>query len=157
MALNIANWFTIGLVQGSADAFVQNSIATDIVPENGVILRVTQIHFVIESNLSAIAADSQVEWSLTRATKTAVAGLSDNDAFLYDSFSYSLTTSGAVIFKQGFFYQDLVGIYLAEPTIYAQLDSTATAIAITARLRVFYEEQKASEVDILRILNAPTT
>lgn len=152
-ALNIARWFNLTLTQSGADAFVQASVATDIVPEDGVILKVVGIDVQIANNLAALAADTYIEWSLTRATKTATAQLSDDSCFMADAIAFSLTTSGVGVIRQTFRYENPVGLYLVEPTLYGQLDSVGGAGAFTALMRVFYEEARASETDILRILN----
>jgi len=150
-ALNIQRWLDISLVQGGADAFVQGSVATDIVPEDGLILRITDIWMEIVTSLTGLGADSSIEWSVTRDTKTAVAKLSDPDSFLSDLWSLAFTTSGQTWLQQLFRYENLKGVYLVEPTVYAQLDSTTTGATITANVRLFYEEVRANEVDILRI------
>lgn len=150
-ALNIQRWLDIQCVQGGADAFVQGTVATDIVPEDGLILKVTAVWFEIVTSMAGLAADAHLFWSLTRDTKTAVATLSDPDCFLADTFVLALTTSGAVAFSQVWRYPDQQGIYLVEPTLYGQLDSSSTSLTLTANFRVFYEEVRANEVDILRI------
>jgi hypothetical protein len=151
MALNIARWLDIRLVQGGADAFVQGSAATDIVPEDGLILQIESIDVLIVSTLASVAADLVLEWSVTRDTKTAVANLDDVDTILADKLSHSLTTSGAAWVSQLYRYTQLKGLYLVEPTVYAQLDTTGAGGAYTFDVRIFYTEVRASEIDILRV------
>jgi hypothetical protein len=150
-ALNIARWLNISVTEGSADAFVEGSASTDIVPEDGLILRVTAIWVNFVTGWSALAADARADWSVTRDTKTAIADLSDPDSILCDGFGFAITTSGSSVIPQTFRYDDLTGIYLVEPLVYFQLDGSATGITMQANCRIFYEEVRASEVDILRI------
>lgn len=153
MALKLLRWHDIAVTQGSADAFVQGSVATDIVPEDGVIQQVRQIVVAVSTALSGAQADLEIEWSFTRDTKTAISLYSDDDCLLYDGFTGALVTSGYATFSKSFRYNDVSGIYLVEPTLYMQLDSAGTTVSLSAQARVFYEEVRASEVDILRVLN----
>lgn len=153
MALAIGRYLTITATMGGADAFVQGSVATDIVPEDGLILKVTGIEFAITNNQSTLGFDYQIEWSLTRDTKTAIATLSDADTVLYDAHSHQFTTSGATFLPGAYRYAPSPGLYLVEPIIYMQLDSTGTTLLLAGQMRIFYEEVRATEVEILRIIN----
>lgn len=148
----IARYLTLTAVQGGADAFVQASVSTGIIPENGVGFKVIGMEIAF-SALQAVSADFDITWSLSRDTKTGVTGLSDDDIILYDGFYGSLTTSGQILIPGRVQYPPQEGIYIVEPTIYLQFDSTATGLTSTASMRVYYEEVGLNEVDILRILN----
>lgn len=153
MALNIQRFHTITTVQSGADAFVQASLATDIVPEDGLIQRITSIHMQFRGNFSALAADTWIEWSLSRESEVAVLTLGDEQCIVADNWDFALVTSGAAQFTQTQRYENLSGLYIVEPTIYLQLDSVGLGAANTSSMRIYYEEVRASEVDILRILN----
>lgn len=149
----IQRFLSIQLTQGGADTFVQGSVSTDIIPENGLVYQVSEVILSFQSVFSTLAADAWVQWSLSRDTKTAAYGMQDADIMLFDGFSFSLTTSGAAVIKQQYRYENLRGLYIVEPTIYAQLGSATTGITNVATMRIYYDEVKMSEVEILRILN----
>jgi len=141
------------MVQGGADAFVQGSVDTGIIPEQGLGLQVLSMELVMPTAMQGVSADFQIQWSLTRDTKTAPAAYSDPDTILYDGMNGSLTTSGQILIPQRHAYPLIDGIFLVEPTIYGQLDSDATGLTITAQWRIYYQEVSMSEIDILRVLN----
>lgn len=149
----IQRFLSINLTQGGADTFVQGSVATDIIPENGLVYQVSEVVISFQSVFGPIAADAWVQWSLSRDTKTAAYGMQDPDIMLFDGFSFALTTSGAVTIRQQYRYENLRALYIVEPIIYAQLGSAATGITNVATMRIYYDEVKMSEVEILRILN----
>jgi len=152
-SLDIARYLTISMTQGSADAFVQGTVDTGIIPEEGRGLKVVKAEFFLSTPLQAVSADFDIFWSLTRDTKLTVTGVTDDDSLLYDGWSGSLTTSGQILIPARREYSELEGIYLVEPTIYGQLDSTATGLTLSAQWRLWYQEVSLSEIDILRILN----
>lgn len=148
----ITRFLKMTATQGGADTFVQASVATDIIPEEGLVYKITGIDVQINSGIQAISADCSFYWSFTRDTKTALAPLSDDDCLLLDGFCVSLTTSGQVYLPATYRYANL-GLYLVEPIVYVQLSTTATGITNAINTRIYYEEVKMSEVEILRILN----
>lgn len=149
----IARYLTITCTQGSADAFVQGSVDTGIIPEQGLGLRVISIEFAIATAMAAVSADFEIVWSLTRDTKIAPASYNDDDCILFDGISGSLTTSGQIVLPYRRQYSPVEGVFLVEPTIYGSLDSTATGLTMTGYWRIYYEEVAMTEVDILRVLN----
>ena len=150
---NILRFLTITMTQGSADAFIEGSADTGIVPEDGVALEIVRAEIAFSTVLEAVSADFDIIWTLSRDTKVAVAGYGDNDSLLYDGISGSLTTSGQLLIPLRHNYPDMSGVYLVENTVYGQLDSNATGLTLTARWRLWYREVAVSEIDILRILN----
>jgi hypothetical protein len=150
---NIARYLTITMTQGSADAFVQGTVDTGIIPEQGLGLQVVAMELIFASALQGVSADFEMTWSLTRDTKLAVTAYSDQECILFDGQAGSLTTSGQILVPYRFAYPAIEGIYLVEPTIYGQLDSSATGLTLTAYWRLYYQEVALSEVDILRVLN----
>lgn len=150
---NVTRYLTLTLAQGGADAFDEGSVSTGIVPEDGFGLRVLAIEFWISNSLAAVSADFDIHWSLTRDTKTAVVALEDADCILYDGINGSLTTSGQILVPSLWRYPFIEGVYIVEPTIYGQIDSTATGLTLSAAgFRIYYDEVALSEVDILRVL-----
>jgi hypothetical protein len=149
----VSRYLTITCAQGSADAFVQGTVATGIDPDEGIGLEVKSIDFMITNEMQAISADCAVQWSIGRDTQTAVTGFGNADTILFDSMSFSLTTSGQVMVPGLFHYPQIEGIFIVEPTIYGQYDSTATGVQATAYFRVYVQEIAMSEVDILRVIN----
>jgi len=149
----IQRYLSLTNTQGGADTFNETSVATEILPENGLVYKITGIDFMLLNPMQTLAADFYIQWSLTRDTKTAAATIADPDSFLFDRLTLALTTSGAVLIPNVFRYQNLNGLYIVEPTIYAQLQSATTGLTLVADWRVYYEEVKMNEIDILRVLN----
>jgi len=155
MAQKTDRFQNIALTQGSADAFVQGSLVTGIDSDEGVawLLKRVDMNFPAAAGLQAMSADAEIHWSLTRDSKTAIAGLDDRDCILADGFFLSLTTSGQVAVPAQWIWHPPEGTIVVEPTIYAQLDSTASGLALQATMRLHYEPVKVSELEILRALN----
>lgn len=153
MAEKILRSLYARLTQGAADDFVQASIETLLEPSNGVAFRVVVVEFL---NTSAVApaalANSEVSWSITTDTKAAVAKYDDTDTIMADGYRAQLLTSGAVLIPNRFVYKDPTNFLIVEPFVFLQLDSTATGVVNSFDVRLYYEEQKMSEVEILRLL-----
>lgn len=151
---NVDRFLQITLTQGGADAFVESSVATEIIPADGegFLLTLVEVYFAL-SGLEQISADSYLEWAVTRDTKAAMPLFSDTDVILVDGFANALTTSGEVIIKGRYDWVPPPGTILVEPLIYAQLDSGGTGQANTCYMRLHYQAVKLTEVEILRLLN----
>jgi len=152
MAIAIARYLKSQCVQGSADAFIQDSITTDLVPADGFAFKITKM-LVDWSVGMANVNGSERQLSLTRDTKTAIARYDDPDTLFFFGEQSRLATSGFGVTPQGYSFDFPDGLYVVEPTIYLQVDSTATTFTYTVNARLYYEEVKLSEVEILRLLN----
>lgn len=154
MAFEVDRFKSIHLTQGGVDAFVEGSISTGIVPEDGLALLILGVEVKLYAgSISALAADGSLVWSLARDTKTAVGSYDDDEIIMTDGIAYSLTTSGAVLSRVSFDWQPPAGLLVVEPNIYVQFDSTATGVANDILMRVHYQQVKVSELEILRLLN----
>mgnify|MGYP003376834333 CR=1 FL=1 len=154
MAQVIDTYETVSLLQGGADAFVQGTISTGIVPADGLVwqLRLIEMSF-FQSNLSALSADAYVHWSISRDTKAAICDLDDADSIFIDGFHTSLTTSGQIFIPSMYQNRPIEGTIVVEPIIYVQLDSNAIGSALDATMRVHYDLVKLTEIEILRLIN----
>lgn len=153
MAANILRYLEINLAQAGADTFKEGSVETEIIPENGLAYQVKAIEFCMYSTISGFGGDSDIKWSLSRDTKASISLPYDPDTMLFDGRSSALTTSGQIVMPNRFYYDQLPGLYIVEPTIYAQLASTSTGLTNAGNFKIYYEEVKLSEIEILRILN----
>lgn len=155
MATTIARHLSFNSSPGAADVFGQTQFATGLIPADGFAFKILRVvySFVQTTLFQGISADCDVYWSLTRDTKTAVANLYDQDCINYGGFSISLTTSGQVVIPHVHEWIPPDGVFIVEPYLYFQLDSTATVLSPEVNGRVYYEEVKLSEVEILRLLN----
>jgi hypothetical protein len=154
MPLNIAKYFDLTATQGGADAFIETSVATGIESANGVILKLSLVEVKFPaSTFYTLAADMFMGWSLTRDTKATIVNYDDADCLMAGGTELTLITSGCVNIPNSYLYAPPDGIFMAEPTLYFQLDSTGTGAANVAYVRIHYTEVKASEIDILRLLN----
>jgi hypothetical protein len=154
MAATLARFRNVKCTQGSADAFVQATEYTGIDPSGGKGWMLTRLEVAIPvlPGIQALSADAEMHWSVSRDSKTAVVSLDDADSIAMGGFFNSLTTSGQVLVPALFVHEFAPGIIVVEPTIFFQLDSTATGLANVNDFRLYYEEVKLSEVDILRML-----
>ena len=152
--MNIARFRNITMTQGGADAFVQTSEVTGIDPSSGRgwALRRAEIQFPQAAGLQGLSADSAIHWALTRDSKTAMSDLNDQDTIFAGGIFNALTTSGEIALPSVHMHTFPDGIIVVEPILYAHLDSAATGLILTAHMRLFYEEVKLSEVEILRML-----
>lgn len=150
----LARYRNIQAVQSGADAFVQATEVTGIDPSRGVgwLLKRLELNFPLASGLAGLSADSTIEWSMTRDSKAAAASLDDSDCVMADGLINALTTSGEIIVPKMFMYHFPDGVVVVEPEIYVQLDSNGTGLTLTGNFRLYYEEVKLSEVDMLRML-----
>lgn len=149
----IQRYISLNATQPGADTFVQASASTNIVPEDGLVYKVLGIDVQLSAAIQGIATDCACYWSFSRDTKTGLCALSDPDCMLMDGFAVALTTSGAVRLPATYRYSDMSALYIVEPTIYLQVSSGTTGLVNIVNSRIYYEEVKMSEVEILRILN----
>jgi hypothetical protein len=146
---------SVVLTQGGADAFVQGSITTDIIPADGEGWLLSRIEIQFDPTaLAALSADASIIWSGSRDSQTAVRGYNDADAFYVGGRVFSLTTSGTYQQPLVEVFDPPVGTIFVEPTMYFQLDSTATGGIVIATFRVHYTMVKLTEIEILRILQS---
>ena len=152
MAVKALQFKTISMLQGGADAFVQGQLSTLINPSDGVGWMVKKIEMAFSTALAAVSADFNVKYALSRLTKAAMPDYSADDVILADGFSGSLTTSGQIVLPQLISYDVPDGVLVVGDTLYAQLDSDATALTIQAYMRIWYEEVRVTELEILRMI-----
>lgn len=152
MATQIARHFDVRLTQGAADAFVEGAITTGIDPKDGIGYKVTRIE-TIRSLVLSSANGNITEWSICRDSKTAVAKLNDDECLF--SAAWGVRNAAGSTFRDDLRaeYSLPDGIVVVEPNIWVQLDSNLTAQAQTVDFRLWYDEVKLSEVEILRLLN----
>lgn len=155
MAVRELNIATIVLTQGSADAFVQNSVLTSLA-NSGYAWGLVRVRFELgnlATFMAATGADFEIQASLTRRSKTAVAQLSDVDTIWRFSRVKMLESAvGFGFFDPGGTIEFDPPIVLPEEVIYGQLDSTGSGIALTSTFRLEYELLKVTEVERLSIL-----
>lgn len=157
MTVKIAKYLSFNCTQGGADAFKETAIATELDPANGYAFQIIGIDFAFTTacNWSTIAATSEISIALSRDTKAAVPELSDPDCMLkiQRAFMFAGAAFCGELGEGAWHFTPSEGIYIVEPTIYAELDSTATAKTLVLNGRIYYEEVKLTEVEILRLLN----
>lgn len=156
MATKALQFKTIELVQGMADAFVEGNVATLIDPSRGIGWAIRFIEVAFATALSGVSADADIFWSLSRQSKGSTTDYGDDDVILADGVAVSLTTSGQMLIPQLHRYEVPDGVLVVQDVLYAQLDSTASGLASTAYVRVWYEEVKLGELEILRVLAEQT-
>lgn len=139
--------------QGSADAFVQASVATGLSGRSAYNVKAFYLEFPNAAALSAVfAADSEVQVSVTRRSKSAIATLADVDTLMKWSFIVALTTSGQIIFPGVSIAFPQIQVPIVEDTLYVQLDSTATGLSNVAVVRMDVELDTMSDIDRLNLI-----
>jgi hypothetical protein len=144
----------ITLTQGSADAFVQGSVLSGLSGNQaynllGVAWEMTS------SACNVTAAEYQV--SLSRRSKTSQPVLSDTDVIWNLRWQQILVTSGFPITSKSGYWKPEVQIPIVEETIYAQLDSAATAVVNTFILRLDVELDTMQPIDRLNLITRSLT
>lgn len=141
------------LTQGSADAFIQASIATALTGLTKTAYRMALLEFEVPS----IWNDGRdLQLSLTRKSYAAMPTsmvLEKSNIFYWRRF-VSLTTSGAAMYDRvlRFTWTDDDAPIIVEDPIYAQLDSAATTASNVVYGRIGYWQDTISEVDRLTLI-----
>ena len=155
MATQIARFLSASAIQGSADSYKETAITTELIPANGFAFSIKKMEFCLADTGATLIQNvaQRLLVALSRDTKAAMPELSDADVLYKKSIDFGAVTSGGLEIERSFEYAPAGGLFIVEPTIYLQFDTTATSIANTLYARIFYEEIKLSEVEILRLLN----
>lgn len=145
--------------QGGADAFVQATVATGLLArgESEIIYAVQGAFFeVTPALLTAITAATDLNVSITRASKAASVPLSDNDLVAIHRAAWSshaANVNGAIQIMNGLIWMDIAGAPLiAGDNFYVQVDSTNFAAALTVTGRMIVQPQKRTKAQILEAL-----
>lgn len=159
MALKAATTpLVISLTEGSADAFVQGSVLTGLSGRQAYNVRAFYLEFPTPQTLAGnLSADSSIEVTITRRSKTAIPNLTDSDVLHKWSFINSLTTSGEVFFEATRLYMPDLEVPVVEETLYAQLDSSAIGVALVAIVRMDVEIDTMSDIDRLNLITRSLT
>lgn len=145
----------IVVTQGGADAFIQATEYTGIDPSVGNCWELVKCEFLFAPSvlLESVSADFNIQWSLSRESLAASAGLDNADVLYADGFVGSLTTSGQIALRRLYEWTPPAGMVIVAPTVFAQLDSTATGLTLAGTLRVYFRYTKLSELSILQMLS----
>jgi len=146
----------IPLTQGGADAFVQSSVLTGLSGRQAYNVRAIYVEFT-NATFAGLAADSDISVAITRRSKTAMPLLSDTDVIHKVALSFPIITSGGGYFPLVSVYIPDIELPIVEETIYAQLDSTATALTNTAVVRLELELDTMSDIDRLNLITRSLT
>lgn len=145
MAIKPASYMLASVVEGSADAFAETTIATGLSLIGNLAYQIRGIWYT-HTSLKAVDA-SAIYMSITRRTKTAIATVTDPDAIWILRKNVELATSGAFATEfAGYFSFADNPTYIVEDYVYIQLDSDATTAACSATVRIEY--------DIVRVTDA---
>jgi hypothetical protein len=142
----------IALTSGSADAFVQGSVLTGLSGRQAYNLRAISWELV-NPQAGSLANNSEISFSITRRSKTAIPLISDTDVIWKKRLDFKVTTSGAITFiSAGSEAIALQEIPLVEETLYAQLDSSSLGYAASVVLRLDVEVDTMSDIDRLNLI-----
>lgn len=154
MAQQLSRFRSVSISQSPADAFATTSEVTGIDPSSGKAWLITgvQVQPVTLTAIYGIAADAEMSWSLTRDVKTSQPRLNDSDVIAFGGVIIPFTTSGQIVLPAVFDLYVPPGTIVVEPDIFFNVDTTGIGAVCTWDARIYYEEVKLSEVEILRLL-----
>lgn len=144
------------LTQGSADAFVQLTIATALSGQTKTCYRLASLEFELGQVRSA-ASGADYQFVLTRKSYSAL----PTSPMLEKSMIYYTRLSTTQLTAVGFGYNDRTytrtwsdddAPIIVEDPIYAQLDSASTSVANVLYFRLGYWLDSISEVDRLQLV-----
>lgn len=144
-------FFTGSATQGSADAFVQTSIATGLAN----ISAGYRVRGITWQHTALAEVDCNLQLQLNRRSATAVLSLTDRRVIHYRNIVRQLTTSGLVdtdVVREFWFDQDL-DLLIVEDPVYLVLDSASTGAANDAYVKVYYEQVRLTETQKLAALS----
>jgi hypothetical protein len=149
-AKNVLKYLFATLTQGSADAFIQASIATAFGVDKTVgVIRSIE---VLWPRLG-IAANSNAEIYLTTKSFAAVPVFGTDKSILWGAKRFAeLATSGGYVNPAGLSRDvwdddDPFAPIICESTLYAQFDSSNTTLTGTAYLKIGYVEDTMNDGD----------
>lgn len=146
----------ISLVEGSADAFVQGSVLTGLT--GNVAYNCRRCVIEIATISWNIADDSEISIAVTRRSKTAMPAITDSDVLFKHTIQFRLTTSGAITFPAVISIPvETDQLAIVEETLYAQLDSSAMGVAITAYVKLECQIDTMSPIDRLNLISRSLT
>lgn len=155
MAQNILRYLSGTLTQSVADAYVELGIATGIVPADGYALQIERIEWCGKDTDTAwqVATAQRLMLAISRDTKTAMPEFSDPDVLWKNVIEFGVVTSGAFERERSKTIIPPEGLFIVEPTVYVQMDSTSFGQVLDFDFRLYYSEVKLTEIEILRLLN----
>lgn len=155
MSVPILQYRNIVVTQGGADAFVQVTEPTGIDADRGMGWMIDRVEVMFGNDIALqnVSADFSISWSLTRDSETAIVSLDEASAIFAGGIAGSLTTSGQILLPRVHTWIAPQGIVVVNPNLYAQLDSDATGLTLSADFRIYYSSVKLSELEILRMLS----
>lgn len=157
MALKIPGNLWATLTQGSADAFIQASIATGLTGLPTIAYQLTEllIEFGVAGTAQGVAAASgNWEVAITRKSMTAMPVVTEKSMIHKFKRGAAFNTSGLVIADAllRITWPENTGPVIVEDPFYAQLDTASTSATNVVELKFSYQQIKISEVDRLQLI-----
>lgn len=138
------------VTQGSADAFATAEIATGLSNAN----LAYRVRGIVWNWASPVEVDAAYYAQLVRRTPAALVGLADRTLLWAQRWTRQITTSGTFL-QAGFefvsFPRDFDLIIVEDP-IYLSIDSDTSGLANVLGVRIYYEEQRITELEKVRAL-----
>lgn len=144
---------TLTALQGSADAFVQASLATGLTGTTAFNLRTIQRQLTV----AMVVNGATYQMALTRRSKTSMPNLSDPDVIWMEELQGIFTTSGALMVQRTNIFRFDEDIPIVEETIYCQLDSAGTSASNNLILRLGVDVDTITPIDRLTIVSRSIT
>jgi hypothetical protein len=159
MALNQLKTLVATATQGSADAFVQQSIVTGLQAIGDIGYKIRRVFFSLPA---PVEVDSAVYVSVTQKSMSATPAISERSLIAAIHRAVRLTTSGIFVYDTAgardlFRWDDDEDMVIATDPLYLQLDSDATSASNVAVVRIDYQEVRLTETQRLSIMNNALT
>lgn len=144
------------ITQGSADAFVQASIATALTGLSKTAFRLKTIEIEL-GQARSVASGADYQFTLARKSYAAM----PTSPMLEKANIFALRLGAAQASAVGFSFYDRIITHtytdddapiIVEDPVYAQLDSASTSVANVLYVRLGYWQETISEVDRLTLI-----
>lgn len=150
-------WLYGSSTQGSADAFIQTTLATALAGQTTEVAQVREVQMEFTGAIPIAA--SQYEFEIGLKSAAAVSTLADKTVLFRYKWGVDFATSGAVtaplIYR--FTFDDQEGFYLVTDPIYVRFDTNGTSNTNTCYWRIGYELVKINANDRLTALTNALT
>jgi len=139
----------ITATQGSADAFVQGSVATGLSGNQAYNLR--GIYWEITADMKSLDG-VQYELGLSRRSKTSMPVITDTDLIWKLAWQQEFATSGMVSIPKCGYVRFEQEVPIVEELLYGVFDSAATTVANVFSLRLDIELDTMQPIDRLNLI-----
>ena len=139
---------------GAADAFISGSVLTGLTGRQAYNVRKFQFEIINPATVVGIGADGELQFAVSRRSKTSMPNLSDSDVLWKGGFIFALTTSGIAVIPSVIEYAvpESLEIPIVEETLYAYIDSTSLGLVVAGVFRLEVVLDTMADIDRLNLI-----